>query len=36
VRDTIVDIVDEPLPGVVRVTEIEEVRVATPDEEDED
>jgi hypothetical protein len=36
VRDTIVDIVDEPLPGVVRVAEIEEVRVATPDEEDED
>jgi sRNA-binding protein len=36
VQDTIVDIVDEPLPGVVRVTEIEEVSVATPDEDDEE
>jgi hypothetical protein len=32
VEDTIVDIIDEPLPGVMRVTEIEEVRVAVPDE----
>jgi hypothetical protein len=27
VQDTVVDIIDEPLPGVVRVTEIEEVSV---------
>jgi hypothetical protein len=32
VKDTIVDIVDEPMPGVVRVTEIEEVSVASPEE----
>jgi hypothetical protein len=32
VEDTIVDVIDEPLPGVMRVTEIEEVRVAVPDE----
>ena len=36
VQDTIVDIVDEPVRGVVRVTEIEEVSVAMPGEEDED
>jgi type IV secretory pathway VirB10-like protein len=38
VEDTIVDIVDEPLPGVVRVTEIEEVRMPGEgsDEQDED
>lgn len=37
VEDTIVDIVDEPLPGVTQVTEIEEVSVAMPgDEQDED
>lgn len=35
-QDTIVDIVDESLPGIVRVTEIEEVGVAMPDEEDGD
>ena len=32
VEDTIVDVIDEPLPGVMRVTEIEEVSVALPDE----
>ena len=32
VEDTIVDIIDEPLPGVMRVTEIEEVSVALPNE----
>lgn len=31
VKDTIVDVVDEPVPGIVRVTEIEEVSVAVPD-----
>jgi len=37
VEDTIIDVVDEPVPGVLRVTEIEEVSVAVPDaEEDEE
>jgi hypothetical protein len=36
VEDTVVDIVDEPSPGVVRVTEIEEVNVAVPDTDEED
>ena len=37
VKDTVIDIVDEPVPGVLRVTEIEEVSVAVPDaEEDEE
>ena len=35
VQDTIIDIVDEPLPGVVRVTEIEGVSITTPDEDEE-
>jgi hypothetical protein len=30
VEDTIVDVVDEPVPGVVRVTEYETVRITTP------
>jgi hypothetical protein len=33
VEDTVVDIIDEPIPGVVRVTEVEEVSVAVPDSE---
>ncbi len=31
VEGEIIDIVDEPLPGVVRVTEIEATRVTIPD-----
>ena len=31
VEDTIIDVVDEPMPGVVRVTEYETVRITTPD-----
>jgi len=31
VRETVVDVVDEPLPGVVRVTEIEEMEVTVPE-----
>ena len=34
VEKTIVDIIDEPLPGVVRVTEIEETDVRLPDSEE--
>ena len=30
VEDTIIDVVDEPMPGVVRVTEYESVRTTTP------
>ena len=30
IEDTIIDIVDEPVPGVVRVTEYETVRMTTP------
>ena len=30
VEDTIIDVIDEPVPGVVRVTEYEVVRTATP------
>jgi hypothetical protein len=30
VEDTIIDVVDEPVPGVVRVTEYETVRITTP------
>lgn len=30
VEDTIVDVIDEPIPGVVRVTEYETIRVTTP------
>ncbi len=32
VKDTIIDVIDEPMPGVVRVTEIEEVSVEAPEE----
>jgi len=35
VQDNVIDVLDEPLPGVLRVTEIEEVSVAVPDEDDE-
>lgn len=31
VEDTVIDVIDEPAPGVVRVTEIEELRVGAPD-----
>jgi len=30
VEDTIIDVVDEPVPGVVRVTEYETIRTTTP------
>ncbi len=30
VEDTIIDVIDEPVPGVVRVTEYETIRTATP------
>ncbi len=36
VETTIIDVVDEPLPGVVRVTEIEETEVVVPDSEEEE
>jgi len=35
VEDTIIDIVDEPVPGVMRVTEIEEVTVSADDDDEE-
>lgn len=31
VETAVIDVVDEPIPGVVRVTEIEETRVTLPD-----
>jgi hypothetical protein len=34
VEETVVEIIDEPLPGVVRVTEIEETEVRGPDTQD--
>lgn len=36
IEETVIDIVDEPLPGVMRVTEIEETEVRVPDTEEED
>jgi hypothetical protein len=30
IEDTIVDVIDEPLPGVVRVTEYETIRTVSP------
>jgi hypothetical protein len=30
VEDTIIDVIDKPVPGVVRVTEYETVRITTP------
>jgi hypothetical protein len=36
VEGEIIDVVDEPMPGVIRVTEIETTRVAVPDSEDND
>ena len=36
VEETVIDIVDEPLPGVVRLTEIEEIEVSVPDSEEEE
>ena len=31
VEDTIIDVIDEPLPGMVRVTEYESARIITPE-----
>ena len=31
VEDTIIDVIDEPVPGVVRVTEYETIRTTTPE-----
>jgi hypothetical protein len=36
VEDTVIDVVDEPIPGVMRVTEIEEVSVAVPEADDDE
>ena len=36
VKQTVIDVVDEPLPGVVRLTEIEETEVTVPDSEEEE
>jgi hypothetical protein len=36
VEETIIDVIDEPLPGVVRLTEIEEMEVSVPDSEEEE
>jgi hypothetical protein len=30
IEDTIIDVVDEPVPGLVRVTEYETIRTTTP------
>jgi hypothetical protein len=30
IEDTIIDVIDEPVPGVVRVTEYETIRTITP------
>jgi hypothetical protein len=30
IEDTIIDLIDEPVPGVVRVTEYETIRTTTP------
>ncbi len=34
VQSEVIDVVDEPVPGVVRVTEIEQTRVTLPDSDD--
>lgn len=34
VEGEIIDVIDEPVPGIVRVTEIEEVSVAVPEPDD--
>jgi len=34
VEETVIDVIDEPFPGVVRVTEIEETEVTLPDTDD--
>jgi hypothetical protein len=36
VRQTVIDVVDEPLPGVMRVTEIEETEVSVPESKDQE
>ena len=36
VEDTVIDLIDEPVPGVLRVTEIEEVSVAVPNAQEDD
>ncbi len=35
IEDTIIDVVDEPVPGVVRVTEYETIRTTTPNDREE-
>jgi len=30
IEDTIIDVIDEPVPGVVRVTEYETIRTTNP------
>jgi hypothetical protein len=36
VEETVIDVIDEPLPGIVRLTEIEETEVTLPDTEEEE
>jgi hypothetical protein len=36
VQQTVIDVVDEPLPGVMRVTEIEETEVSVPESKDQE
>ena len=36
VEETVIDVVDQPLPGVVRLTEIEEMEVSMPDSKEEE
>ena len=36
VQGEIIDVVDEPMPGVVRVTEIETTRVTLPNSDDDE
>ena len=31
IEDTIIDVIDEPMPGVIRVTEYETVQTTSPD-----
>ena len=31
IEDTIIDVIDEPVPGVVRVTEYETITMTTPE-----
>ena len=36
VEGEIIDVVDEPVPGIIRVTEVEATRVTVPDSDDEE